>query len=231
MFSSKRQKVRAAIFDLDGTLLNTLPSLVKACNETLARLGLPSIDSLMIETFLGGGLRVLIERMMAVSGVKDRSMIDQAYRIFAEIYPSFSSYQVRPFEGIPAMLDEVASMGLKLAVLTNKIDKVTPDVIASSFPPGLFSAVRGARRFVPLKPDPTSAFSILRKLKANPADSFFIGDSDIDILTGRAAGMQTIAVTWGFRPRQELEALAPDLLAETPDEIVDYIRRMLTTPS
>ncbi|HZK28880.1 MAG TPA: HAD family hydrolase [Clostridia bacterium] len=226
MTTAKNRTSRVAIFDLDGTILNTLPSLVKSCNETLTSLGLPPFNEEEVKKFLGAGQGVLIERMMAASGVYDPSVIDQARRTFKALFPKLSTYQVKPFEGIPAMLDEVAAMGFKLAVLTNKNDQVTPAVIASSFPPGLFSIVRGARRFVPLKPDPRSTLRILRILKANPVDSFFIGDSDIDILTGRAAGMRTIAVTWGFRSRQELEALAPDLLAETPQAIVDYIARV-----
>ncbi|NLA96389.1 MAG: HAD hydrolase-like protein [Clostridiaceae bacterium] len=220
-----RRTGRAAIFDLDGTLLDTLPSIMTSCNEILDCLKLPPFDRDVIRTFLGLGSRILIERLMAAAGVTGRSTIDEDHRRYRELAPRQRDHRAAPFEGISEMLGQVADMGLKLGVMTNKSDKLAPGVIADSFPSGLFEAVRGARRFVPLKPDPRSTFHMLRSLGADPPASFFIGDSDVDVLTGRAAGMHTIAVTWGYRPTEELEALSPDCLARSPDEIVDYIRR------
>lgn len=220
-----KEKNRAAIFDLDGTLLDTLPSLVESCNDTLARLGLPPFDKTRVQTFLGMGARVFVERMMEASGVTDPEAVEEAYRLYLELAPRQRAYRTLPFEGIPELLDEVASMGLLLGVVTNKNDRLASEVIADTFPEGRFAAVRGARRLAPLKPDPQSTLQMLNELKADPARSFFIGDSDIDVLTGRAAGMRTIAVGWGYRPVGELAALSPDWLARTPAEIASYIRR------
>ena len=219
----KKRTGRAAIFDLDGTLLDTLPSIVTSCNETLDHLKLPPFDKDVIKPFLGLGPRVLIERIMAASKVVDPSTIDEAHRLYRELALKQRDYGALPFEGIREMLDQVAGMGLKLGVMTNKSDKLALSVIAGSFPAGLFELVRGARRFVPLKPDPRSTLGMLRSLGAEPSASYFIGDSDVDVLTGRAAGMHTIAVTWGYRPRWELEVLSPDCLAESPAEIVNCI--------
>jgi len=215
---------QAAIFDLDGTLLDTLPSIMASCNETMNRLGLPEFGRDEIRTFLGMGARVLVERMMDAAGVTEPSIVDEAHRLYRELAPRQRERRAEPFPGIREMLDQVAGMGLKLGVLTNKSDKLAPGIVSDSFPQGLFTAVRGARPLVPLKPDPQSVLRMLRALKANPGKSFFIGDSDIDVLTGRAAGMRTIAVTWGYRPREELEALSPDWLAENPAGVADYIR-------
>lgn len=223
----RKRKEIAAVFDLDGTLLNTLPSLVASCNLTLERLGLPPFEEAEIKGFVGRGRRALVERMMAAAGQADRAIIDEAHRIYRQVFAELSTHKVVPFEGIPAMLEDIMALGLKLGVVTNKSQKATPAVLATSFPPGLFSAVRGGRRWVPLKPDPRSTLGLLRQLGADPARSYFIGDSDIDILTGRAAGMHTIGAKWGFRAPEELEALAPDLLAARPREVSDYIRRTL----
>lgn len=223
----RKRKETAAVFDLDGTLLNTLPSLVASCNLTLERLGFPAFEEAEIKNFVGRGRRALVERMMAAAGIEDRAIIDEAHRIYRQVFADLSTHQVQAFEGIPAMLGELGALGLKLAVVTNKSQKLAPGVLATSFPPGLFSGVRGGRRWVPLKPDPQSTLKLLRKLDADPGRSYFIGDSDIDILTGRAAGMRTIGVKWGYRDPAELESLSPDLLASRPQEITDYIRRTL----
>ena len=221
---SKRTN-RAAVFDLDGTLLDTLASIVAPCNETLKRLGLPPFGKKEVRTFIGMGSRVFVEKMMAESGVEDPVMIQQAQDIYHELAPAMITHNVEPFEGVPDMLEQLQQMGLKLGVATNKNGKLTPRVLAHAFPDSPFSAVRGAQRFVPLKPHPQMLFLVMNKLKADLSSSFFIGDSDVDIETGRAAGMHTIAVSWGFKPREVLESLAPDCLADTPAEVVDYIRR------
>lgn len=225
MVSFGKRNNRAAIFDLDGTLLDTLPSILDSCNETMDHFDLPHFDRDEMVAFLGMGARVLVERMMAAAGVVDQDTLEEAYRIYLDLMPKQRARRAEPFPGIVEMLDQVAAMGIKLGVLTNKSDQLAAPIISDSFSPGLFKAVRGARRFVPLKPDPRSTLAMLRSLGADPGNSFFIGDSDVDVLTGRAAGMRTIAVTWGYRPTSELEALSPDCLASRPAEIVDCIRR------
>lgn len=224
---TRKTIARAAVFDLDGTLLNTLPSLVASCRETLEILGLPPFGEEAVRTFIGMGQRVLVERMMAASGIEDQAMIDRAQAVYQEVFPRLCTYQVEAFEGIEALLDQLADWGFKLAVMTNKRDSLTAAVLARAFPPDRFDAIRGSLPGVPLKPDPGSTLDLLAQLGADPATSYFIGDSDIDILTGRAAGMQTIAVSWGFRPVQELVALSPDCLAHKTADIRDFIRQSL----
>lgn len=227
MAAMHEQAVRAAVFDLDGTLLDTMASLHLSSNETLKELGLPPLDRSTIMSFVGMGSRVLVDRLMAASGIEDPKVIERAHRIYSQVFPGHSTHEVIPFEGIRPMLEQLADLGLKLGIVTNKNDRLVPGVVASSFPPGLFAAVRGARRMVPLKPHPRMVEAVLKKMGADPERSFFIGDSDVDVLTGQAAGMYTIAVTWGFRSRDLLTALGPDCLADTPAQVVECIRRQL----
>lgn len=229
MFKKKERQEIAAIFDLDGTLLDTLPSIVAAVNETMDIMGMPPFDEDTVRSFVGMGWRVLVDRMMAARHVKDEATIKRAISIYNEVFPRLSTHHVTPFPGIRELLESLKEEGLKLGVMTNKGDELTPGVIRTAFPDDLFDIVRGARRFVPLKPDPTSTIRLLKELGADPAQSFFIGDSDIDILTGRGAGMRTIGVTWGFRDASELSALSPDLLAGDASEVLSFILRMIRT--
>ncbi|NLA81516.1 MAG: HAD hydrolase-like protein [Clostridiaceae bacterium] len=224
---TRQPQHKAAVFDLDGTLLNTLPSMVAACRETTDILDLPPFGEEAVRTFVGMGQRVLVDRMMAASGVEDKALIDRAQAIYKEIFPRLSTYKVEAFEGIEESLECLSAMGFKLAVMTNKLDRLTPGVLARVFPPHRFDDIRGSLPGVPLKPDPASTLEQLARLGADPATSFFIGDSDIDILTGRAAGMRTMAVSWGFQPLQKLEALSPDYLVHKPADITGLIRQSL----
>ncbi len=220
-------KHRAAVFDLDGTLLDTMPSMVAACRATTDSLGLPPFGEEEVRTFVGMGQKVLVDRMMAAAGIEDQALIDRAQVIYRDIFPRLSTYKVEAFEGIEESLDILADMGFKLAVMTNKSDRLSPAVLAQVFPPHRFDDIRGSLPGVPLKPDPASTLALLARLDADPARSFFIGDSDIDILTGRAAGMTTIAVSWGFQPLQKLEDLSPDYLAHKAADMTVFIRQSL----
>lgn len=221
----------AAIFDLDGTLLDTLPSLIAAANETMRLMGLPGFGDETVVTFVGMGWRVFVDRMMDAAGIADPKTIKLAQEIYLETFTRMSSYHVTPFPGIYDLLVSLKEAGMKIAVVTNKSDKLTSGVMRDAFPQGyeLFDILRGAKRFVPLKPDPTATFDVLKQLNASPEKSFFIGDSDIDILTGKACGMHTVGVRWGYRDASELAALNPDLLANTPEEVGHFILKTIRT--
>jgi phosphoglycolate phosphatase len=129
------------------------------------------------------------------------------------------------------MFDRLLGMGVDVAVVTNKNMSMAPRVLATSFSLDLFSEIRGYSPDFPLKPDASQTIDVLEKLGASPEWSFFIGDSDIDVMTGRNAGMRTVAVKWGYQPIEKLEAVSPDYLAESPEDLTTYIERVLSQQS
>jgi phosphoglycolate phosphatase len=222
--SSTRMK-KAVIFDLDGTLLRTLPSLTEAVRRTLLHYGLPPLSEERVRSFIGKGGRVLVELVMEASGIDDPKTIDEVYTFYLRQLDETCTYKVEPFPGVPEMLQSLNEARIPLAVLSNKGDRVVPHVISTALPDVPFAITLGGRDDLPLKPDPTTALKILRKLGASPEQSFFVGDSSVDIRTGRFAGMRTIAVSWGYAHDGEIESEEPDYIAHKAKDIADIILR------
>lgn len=189
-------KYAAYIFDLDGTLLDTLPDLVRLTNMVLERNGWPVRTRDEILGFVGNGGRVLLERA-APAGVS-AAAIDEAFIDWKSLYPSCGHAFTKPYEGIPEMLARLKLGGAKLGVLSNKFDEAVRSVIAEQFP-GVFDVARGECAEIPRKPDPTGLLSMLRVLGVEPSEAAYVGDSASDIATARAAGTASIAVTWGYQ--------------------------------
>lgn len=228
MVDCKEEKKSVVIFDLDGTLQKTLPSITISSNMMLDRFGLPNLTQDTVVRFIGKGSRVLAESVMRYSGINDPGTIEEAFRIYTEIFDEHCTDELEPYEGIPEMFERLLAMGVELAVVTNKNMSMAPRVLATSFPLELFSEIRGFSPDFPLKPDPTQTIDVLEKLGASPDSSFFVGDSDIDVLTGRNAGMRTIAVKWGYQPIEQLRAVRPDYFAESPEDLTAYVGRVLS---
>lgn len=216
---------KAAIFDLDGTLLQTLPSLTEAVRRTLLHYGLPPFSEERVRSFIGKGGRVLVELMMKASGIEDPETIDDVYKFYLQELDETCTYKVEPYPGVPEMLQSLHDADILLAVLSNKGDRVVPHVISTVLPDVPFAVTLGGRDDLPLKPDPTTALKILEKIGASPENSFFVGDSSIDVRTGRFAGMRTIAVSWGYAHDGEIESENPDYIAHNPKDIADIILR------
>lgn len=214
---------KAVIFDLDGTLLQTLPSLTEAVRRTLQHYGLPPFSEDRVRTFIGRGGRVLVELMMQASGIDDPDTLDDVYKFYLQQLDEACTYKVEPFRGVPQMLQTLHKAGFSLAVLSNKGDRVVPHIMSTILPDVPFATTRGGRDDLPLKPDPTTTFRILKQLGAIPEDSYFVGDSSIDIRTGRSAGMRTIAVSWGYAHEGEIEREKPDFIAHTTEDVVNII--------
>lgn len=227
MMDNKKSIKGVAIFDLDGTLQKTLPSITIASNLTLAHFDLPGVTEELVESFIGKGARVLVERLMRHAGVESPDCHEEAYQLYLKLFNEHCTDGVEPFEGVPQMLDDLQSMGLELAVVTNKNDKMTPLVLGKSFSLDTFSEIRGDNTQFPLKPNAAQTLEVLNLLGASLDYSFFIGDSDIDVLTGKNAKIRTIAVTWGYQPIERLIAVDPDYMADTPGEVVAYIQSVL----
>lgn len=215
---------RACIFDLDGTLTDTLESLTYSVNETLKELGLSGITSEQCKYFVGNGARYLIERALEASGDTKLVHIEEAMEIYRRIFKVYCTYRVAPYEGIVELLQVLKKDGIKLAVLSNKPHLQTQDVVAAYFEPGTFTCVQGQQEGVPRKPDPTVALVIAEKMGVPPEECVYIGDSDVDMQTGNAAGMESVGVTWGFRPRHVLEEHGAKHTIDHPEELISIMK-------
>ena len=206
----------AYIFDLDGTLLNTLSDLTNITNMALAEHGMPARTSDEINSFVGNGARVLLQRA-AAPGTSEEE-IDEILARWRELYPEFGHKYTRPYEGMPETLDKLKAGGAKLGVLSNKFDAATRFVIAEQFP-GVFDIVWGEGPDVPRKPDPTGLLNMMAELGVEPERVAYIGDSGGDMTVAHAAGCTAIGVTWGYRSVEVLEAAGADMLIDAPSQL------------
>ncbi|MBC5683803.1 HAD-IA family hydrolase [Mediterraneibacter sp. NSJ-151] len=214
---------KACIFDLDGTLTNTLDSLVYSTNETLKEMKLPQISEEQCRLFVGNGARVQMEKALGSSGSENLDRIEEAMQIYGRIFDANCTYHVVPYEGITEMLESMKNRGLKLAVLSNKPHKQAVHVVETIFGKETFQWIQGQIDTVPRKPDPTAVLQIAEKLGATPEETLYIGDSEVDVATGKNAQMHTVGVTWGFRGKEVLEDAGAELIVDSPEEIMNMI--------
>ena len=215
---------KACIFDLDGTLTDTLESLSYSVNATLKELGLGQITDTQCKAFVGNGARRLIEQSLQAAGDPEAKRIEEAMEVYGRIFKIHCTYHVAPYEGIVDMLQELKKEGVQLAVLSNKPHLQTQDVVATFFEKGTFARVYGQQEGVPRKPDPAAVHMILKELGVSGEECLYIGDSDVDMLTGRAAGVPAIGVTWGFRSREVLKEHGATYIVDKPEEIISIVK-------
>lgn len=215
---------KACVFDLDGTLTDTLESLTLSVNLTLEEMGLSAITDQQCRLFVGNGARVLLQKALKVSGDAQAERIEEAMLRYGRIFDQHCTYHVVPYEGIRKMLAELKKEGYRLAVLSNKPHRQTVSVVESIFGKEVFELIQGQRDGIPRKPDPTAVLDILKQLESSPEHAVYIGDSEVDIATGLAARMQTIGVTWGFRDKEILEEAGAKKTADYPREIIELIK-------
>jgi phosphoglycolate phosphatase len=214
--------IRAVIFDLDGTLVNSLADLADSMNEVLAACGHPTHPEDAYRRFVGDGLAQLVERALPAEARQDQ-VVELLTRRMSEVYAGRQTARTRPYPGVPELLGALAERGLRTAILTNKADGPAREIAAALLEPHVFDRVRGARPGVPLKPDPTAALELASELGTKPSSCVFVGDSEIDIRTGRAAGMPTIGVTWGFRAERDLIASGARRIVRHPVEVLEVL--------
>lgn len=207
--------ITAVIFDLDGTLVDSLEDIADALGGALADAGLARPPIELVRGWIGDGAHSLVRR--AVDG---RADVDAVLAAFRERYRAQPIVKTRLYDGVAAALDELAGPGRSFAVLSNKPHDLTRTIADRLLAPWPFAAIFGQRHGLPLKPDPTVALVTADELGVSPARCAFVGDSAIDVETARAAGMRAIAVAWGFRERAELEAAQPDALVDHPRQLV-----------
>lgn len=207
---------RALVFDLDGTLVDSLADIAAACNHVLAAEGLPQHGLEAYRVFVGEGMRRLVER--AAPGLPPERLAALVGAVRAR-YEAHLLDATRCYPGIPEALTAAAQAGFALAVLSNKPHELTGEVVAALLPDVPFAAVEGERLGRPRKPDPAGALAVAAALGVAPAEAWLIGDTKTDMDTARAAGMVPVGVLWGFRPRAELEAHGARRLLARPDEL------------
>lgn len=214
---------KACIFDLDGTLTDTLESLTYSVNETLKELDLPCITREQCRDFVGNGARYLLERSLEAVGDEKLLHIEEAMQIYGRIFKQNCTYKVAPYDGIEEMLATLKKAGMKLAVLSNKPHLQTLDVVSTFFGEETFEAVQGQQEGVPRKPNPTAARMIAEKFGVDQTECVYVGDSDVDMQTGNAARMKTVGVTWGFRPKEVLVEHGAHHTIDHPEELITIV--------
>lgn len=215
---------KACIFDLDGTLTDTLESLAFSVNETMKEIGMPQITEDQCRQFVGNGAKVLIEKTLRAAGDENLNRFEEAFEVYGRIFDDNCTYKVKPYDGIPEMLHQMKERGMKLGVLSNKPDRQAVHVVSEIFGTDTFDIVQGQKEGIPRKPDPAAALSIAGQFGISPKEAIYIGDSEVDAATGKAAGMDTILVSWGFRPKEELREAAPEWIVDRAEEIMAIIR-------
>lgn len=211
--------MRAAIFDLDGTLIDSLEDIANAMNFSLERHGLPTHPIAAYRAFVGAGVETLTRRALPADAGAFASTVLATYRAR---YVEHSLDATRPFDGVLDLLEALRAHDVKLAVLSNKPDPSTRSIVEHFFG-SRFAVVCGERAGVARKPEPTAALEVLRMLDASAQRSAFIGDSSIDMRTGRAAGLCAIGVTWGLRDEAELRESGAQYLAHHPTELLPLL--------
>ena len=210
---------KGVIFDLDGTLINSLPDISAAMNRSLAKYGLPGYEENSYKYKVGNGVVKLTERSVG----DHPELLDQVLEAYMADYAQNSRVNTYAYKGVPEMLQGLIDKGLKVAVLSNKDQADVDNVLAYYFPGIAFSVIRGRVEGVPLKPDPAAALLIAQDMGVLPGECWYVGDTSMDMNCGNAAGMETVGVLWGFRPREELMASgARELIAE-PEELLRLV--------
>lgn len=214
---------RACIFDLDGTLTDTLESLTYSVNKTMEKLGERSITSEQCRQFVGDGAKALIERTLRAAGDEELTRLEQAMEVYGKVFSVNCTYNVKPYDGIVEMLDSLRERGIKVAVLSNKPHLQTIDVVTEILGKERFDCMNGQREGVKRKPDPAGVFEIMKELGVNKEECLYIGDSDVDMKTAIRAGVTSVGVSWGFRSREVLKEAGADYIIDTPKELLNLV--------
>ncbi len=208
---------QAVIFDLDGTLLDTIGDLAAAGNWVCRKNGWPEHTTEEFKAMVGHGMRDLVMKLMPQER-RSPLMVTYVLSLFMERYNAHCMDETRPYEGIPELLKKLRDVGVLLAVSSNKADQPSQAIIAHYFP-GVFQVVRGKVEGTPVKPDPAGTAEVLRRLGVDAEHVLFVGDSRVDIETGRNVGADTCGVTWGYRSRESLVEAGAAHLADTVAEL------------
>jgi phosphoglycolate phosphatase len=220
---------RALIFDLDGTLLDTLDDIAFCMNAALKSFGAPQQPAHEYKRFVGQGLDVLAWRVLPEDR-RDDATVKQCVAAMRAVYAGRWAHSTRPYPGIGGMLENLKRRAIPMAVFSNKAHDFTVRIVSHFFGPDTFRAILGGGKF-PFKPDPAGALFLAGGLKVSPENILYVGDSDIDMKTACNAGMYPVGVTWGFRSRQELLDNGAKVLIDNPSVLIDLTDRLIPKTS
>lgn len=213
---------RAVIFDLDGTLLDTLADIGESANAALVKLGYPAHPLPDYRTFVGDGVSVLMTRVLPAH-VRNPETVARAVEGFREVYGDRWNLRTQPYSGIVELLDALTARKIPLAILSNKPHDFTQQCVREFFPNHKFSAVIGQREGIPTKPDPTAALEICREWGLKPTEVLYVGDSNVDMETAARAGLHAVGVAWGFRSVEELQSHGAKEIINAPGELLSLL--------
>jgi phosphoglycolate phosphatase len=216
---------KAVIFDLDGTLVNSVESIAFTCNACLAEVGLSPRSTEEYESYTGDGTEALVKKATYASGDLLGVHVDQVLNRYIEMFEKYCTYNVTVYEGIVETLSQLKESKIKLAVLTNKKHERAVTVAEHLFGKNLFDIIIGQRENYPVKPNPLGALSIAEQLECKPEECIYVGDTEIDIKTGKSANMLTVGVLWGFRSKEEIEKENPHVIIQKPNELCGLIQK------
>jgi phosphoglycolate phosphatase len=214
---------KAVLFDLDGTLLDTLDDLGDSMNAVLSARGYATHPITSYTEFVGDGVHTLVRRSLPAAASGNEALVNELVPLMRAEYSLRWKAKTRPYDGIPELLDGLTHRGLRLAVLSNKPHQATLEVVAHFFPGWSFDATFGARPNVPIKPDAGAALEVSRKLGVPPEAFLYLGDTNTDMKTALSAGMFPVGVLWGFRTAEELRSAGAKVLVSAPRDVLSLL--------
>ena len=216
--------IKSVVFDLDGTLLNTINSIKHYLNRALAENGLETVDEETVKILAGKGAKDLIQKGFKNGGIiLSEEELNEKTAIYVADYDKDPCYLTEVYDGIREMVSALKEKGIKIAILSNKPNSSVNYIVPKFFGEGFFDKVLGATEDLPRKPNPEALFEILKELDSNPEECLFVGDSGVDMETGKNAGALACGVLWGFRGLEELKTSGADYIVSHPSEILDII--------
>ncbi len=216
-------KTKLCIFDLDGTLTDSLYDLGASMNYAIGKYGFPPRSAEEYRRMVGNGVSVLADRAAGLDANSDPDLKKAILEVFYDYYEIHKLDHTRPYDGIAETVEELGRRGIMLAVNSNKNDNFTYDIVTSLFGKDRFFDIRGKREGVGTKPDPAAALSIIENAGVSKEESVYIGDSNVDMQTAKNAGIKSIGVSWGFRTVEELRREGADNIAVKPADIIKFI--------
>ena len=218
--------IKACIFDLDGTVINTSESLRYSVSETMKSFGYQELSKEQTLKYVGNGGKNLIRRALAFNGNTNEDDLEKAHALYKKIFRENCTRDNEAYEGMPDVLKCLKEKGMKMAVISNKSQNGSEACVSKVYGDGLFDKVYGERPGIPLKPDPSGIIALIDELRIKPEECLYIGDGDTDMQGGNAAGCITVGVTWGYRSREVLEENNADHIIDKPKELLYLLTEM-----
>ncbi|PID71518.1 MAG: HAD family hydrolase [Desulfobulbus propionicus] len=215
-------RYKAVIFDLDGTLLDTLADLASSCNRVLVQLGYPVHPNEAYRYFVGDGMTTLVQRILP-EDKQTSNVINHAVELFRQDYAENWAVDTTLYEGVGSMLDRLKALGVRICILSNKPDGFTQLCVSKLLGQWTFELIYGQRDGVPRKPDPAGAFALLQELGLKNEEVLYVGDTATDMKTAAAAQLDKVGVAWGFRDVKELQDSGADYIIDHPGQLIDII--------